>query len=226
VQRAQVPGGLSHPVRQCRTIEIDALAGINLGLPVQRQMIGIFGHQNLGDGGLGRQSAFDQPGRSRRLHDTVFARSAGVFGPPGDENAELRRYHVQPLAPVFADPVQIALATGAGLVVDIDDNLDPRQMRRQRAAVRAALASPRRAAIRRAFVLLCLTGCCNLLDVFKAQQHLVLGQRLRLAAKAMPLQFLDDLTQPLALAPLGKQHRFQGLKVIRQGVARHQQIRS
>jgi hypothetical protein len=94
-------------------------------------MIGIFGYQNLGDGGLGRQSAFDQPGRSRRLHDTVFARSAGVFGPPGDENAELRRHHVQPLAPVFADPVQIAPATGARLVVDIDDDLDPRQMRRQ-----------------------------------------------------------------------------------------------
>jgi hypothetical protein len=47
------------------------------------------------------------------------------------ENAELRRYHVQPLAPVFVDPVQIAPATGARLVVDIDDDLDPRQMRLQ-----------------------------------------------------------------------------------------------
>lgn len=93
-------------------------------------MIGIFGYQNLGDGGLGRQSTFDQPGRSRRLHDTVFAGSAGEFG-PGDENAELRPHHVQPLAPVFADPVQIAPATGARLVVDIDDDLDPRQMRGQ-----------------------------------------------------------------------------------------------
>ncbi len=73
MQRTQVPGGLSHPVRQGRTIEIDALAGVNLRLPVQRQMIGIFGYQNLGDGGLGRQSAFDQPGRSRCLHDAVLA---------------------------------------------------------------------------------------------------------------------------------------------------------
>ena len=216
MQRTQVPGGMADPVRQRRTIQIDALAGVNLGLPVQRQMIGIFGHQHLGDGGLGRQSALDQPGRSRRLHDAILARSAGVFGPPGDEHPELRRHHVQPLAPVLADPVQLALATGAGLVVDVDDDLDPRQMRRQRSAVDAALASPRRAAIGRALVLLCLTGCRDLLDVFQAQQHLLLGQRLRPAAKAMPLQLLDDLTQPLALAPLGEQHRFQRLEIVRQ----------
>jgi hypothetical protein len=92
-------------------------------------MIGIFGHQNLGNGGLGRQSAFDQPGRGRRLHDAVFASPAGVFGPPGDKNPELRRHQVQPLALVLTDPVQLALATGTSLVIDIDDNLDPRQMR-------------------------------------------------------------------------------------------------
>src|SRR6516165_4884430 len=41
----------------------------------------------------------------------------------------------------------------------------------------------------------------------------------------MPLQFLDDLTQPFALAPLGKQHRFQRLGIVRQGVA-HTQFRA
>src|SRR6516165_10095524 len=41
----------------------------------------------------------------------------------------------------------------------------------------------------------------------------------------MPLQFLDDLTQPFALAPLGKQHRFQRLGIVRQGVA-HAQFRA
>jgi len=39
----------------------------------------------------------------------------------------------------------------------------------------------------------------------------------------MALQFLDDLAQPLALAPLGEQHRFQQLGIIRQGIIRHQQ---
>jgi len=36
-------GSMPNPVRQCRSIESDALAGIDLGLPVERQMIGIFG---------------------------------------------------------------------------------------------------------------------------------------------------------------------------------------
>jgi hypothetical protein len=66
-------GGVTDPVRQRGAIQLDALASVNLRLPVQRQMIGIFGHQNLSDGGLGRQSALDQPGWGRRLHDAVFA---------------------------------------------------------------------------------------------------------------------------------------------------------
>ena len=142
MQRAQVPGGMADPVGQRRAIEIDALAGVDLGLPVERQMIGIFGDQNLGDGGLGRQAALDQPRRRRRLHDTVLASPAGVFGPPGDEHPELRRHDVQPLALVLADPVQLALAAGAGLVVDVDDDLDPRQMRRQRSAVDRGACEP------------------------------------------------------------------------------------
>ena len=85
-------------------------------------MIGIFGHQNLGDGCLRRQAALDQPGRSLGLQDAVLAGAAGVFGAPGDDNAELRLHHVQPFAPVFTDPMQFVLAAGAGLVVDVDDN--------------------------------------------------------------------------------------------------------
>jgi hypothetical protein len=74
---------------------MDALAGIDLGLPVERQMIGIFRHQDLGDGGFGRQAALDQPGRSLGLHNTVLACATSVFGPPGDDNAELGGDHVR-----------------------------------------------------------------------------------------------------------------------------------
>lgn len=130
MHRAQMEGGMPNPVRRCRSIESDALADIDLRLPVARQMIRIFGHQNLGDRCLRRQSALDQPGRSLRLEDAVLACTTGVFRTAGDDNAELRRHHVQPLALVFTDPVQVALAAGAGLVVDVDDDLDPRQMRR------------------------------------------------------------------------------------------------
>jgi hypothetical protein len=71
-----------------------------------------------------------------------------------------------------------------------------------------------------------LITCRCLLDVFQTQQHLFLGQRFRPAPEAMSLQLLDDLTQPFALAPLGQQHRFQRLEIVRQGVVRHDQIRS
>ena len=225
MQRAQVEGGMLNPVRQRRSIESDALAGIDLGLPVERQMIGIFGHQNLGDRGLGRQAALDQPGRSLGLHDTILAGTTGVFGTPGNDNAELRRHHVQPLALVFTDPMQFALAAGAGLVVDVDDDLDPRQMRRQCPAVDAALARPFRPTFRGGLVLTGLGRGRDLLDVLEAQQHLFLRKRLRPPAKAMTLQFLDDLAQPLALVPLGKQHRLQRLGIIRKVIA-HGQIRA
>jgi hypothetical protein len=36
MQRTQVEGCLSHPVRQRRTIELNALAGVNLRLPIER----------------------------------------------------------------------------------------------------------------------------------------------------------------------------------------------
>jgi hypothetical protein len=219
VQRAQMEGGMPHPVRQRRPVESDALAGIDLGLPVERQMIGIFRHQNLGDGRLGRQSALDQPGRSLGLQDAIFAGSAGVFGTSGDDNAELRRHHVQPLAPVFADLVQLALAAGAGLVVDVDDDLDPRQMRRQCSAIVAALARPFGPAFRGCLILTGLGRGYDLLDVLEAQQHLLLGERLGLPAKAVALQLLDDLPQPLALMKRSQQHRLQRLGIIRKVIA-------
>src|ERR1700719_2038539 len=221
-----MPRGVPTPVRQRGAIQLDALAGVELALPVQRQMICIFGRQNLGDGGLGRQSALDQPGWGLSLQDTVLARSAGVFGSAGDKDPELRRHHVQPLALVLADPMQLAPATGTNLVVDVDHDLDPRQMRWQRTAIAAALASPRYTSLGGTLVLAGLAGGCDLFDVFQAEQHLLLGQRLRPAAKAVSLQLLDDLTQPLALVPLGKQHRLQRLDIVREVIARHQCSRS
>jgi hypothetical protein len=57
---AQVLGGMAGPVGQRGAILIDALAGVNLGLAVERLMVSIFGHQNPGNHSLGRQAALDQ----------------------------------------------------------------------------------------------------------------------------------------------------------------------
>ena len=83
------------------------------------------------DRGIGRQPAFDQPGWGRRLNDTVFTGAASVFGPAHDQHPELRRHNVEPLAHVLANPVKHALAARAGLVADIHQRLEPRQMRWQ-----------------------------------------------------------------------------------------------
>src|SRR5262249_46684998 len=97
--------------------------------------------------------------------------------------------------------------------------------RRQGATVAAAPTGSHLAAFRCADVLRRLAVRCHLLDVFQAQQHLIFRQRLCPPAKPMSLQFLDDLTQPFALAPLGEQHRFQRLGIVREGVT-HTQFRA
>jgi hypothetical protein len=52
----------THPIGKVRAIEIDALAAIDLGLPVERKVIGIFADQHMGDGGPGSDKRmFFQP---------------------------------------------------------------------------------------------------------------------------------------------------------------------
>jgi hypothetical protein len=125
-----VPGSVAYPVGQRRSVRRDTLPGVDLSLAVQRQVVGIFRHQDLSDRGFRWHAAFDQSRGRRSLHDNIFATPVGVFRTGGDEHSELGRHDVQPLALVLADPVQLALAARAGPVVDIDDDFDPRQMRR------------------------------------------------------------------------------------------------
>lgn len=54
-------------------------------------MIGVFGHQHMRDGRLRRQSSLDQSCWGRSLSNAVGARTAGIFGAAGDDDAELRR---------------------------------------------------------------------------------------------------------------------------------------
>ena len=61
------------------------------------------------------------------------------LGPPATTTRNWGWDHVQPLAPILADLVQVAPAAWAGLAVDVDHDLDPRQMRRQCSAIAAAL---------------------------------------------------------------------------------------
>ena len=210
----QQEGRTADPIGQGRAVKLNALAGADLSLPVERQMIGIFANEHLRDCRLRRRSALDQARRRRRLHHHVLASPAAIFGPANDEHAELRRHDIEPLAGILADPVQRLTAARASAVFDIDHHLDARQMLGKRPAVDAALCGSACALGRIGRITLGLLARCSLLDVFKPEQHLIFGQCLGAPAKAMALQFLDDLTQPLVLHPLGNQHRLQRAGIV------------
>jgi hypothetical protein len=84
------------------------------------------------------------------LHHPVLAGAASVFRSPHDRHLELGGDDVELLADVFADPMERAFAARAMLVLNADDCLEARQMRRQRAAIgafrRAFGMSPKAAA--------------------------------------------------------------------------------
>ena len=90
VQGAELGGGAADPVRQRRAIELDALPGVDLALAIERQVVGVFADQDMGDQRLGRQPALDQPRRRRRLDHGALAGAAAILGPAGDDHPELR----------------------------------------------------------------------------------------------------------------------------------------
>ena len=221
MDRPQQEGRAADPIGQRRTVEFDALAGVDLSLPIQRKMIGIFGDEHLRHRGLGRQSALDQPRRRWRLHHHVLASPAAIFGSANHQHAELCRHDVEPLAGILADPMQRLAAARAGIVVDVDHHLDARQMAGKRSSVHPALGGSACPLGRIGRVTLGLAARRNLLDVFEPEQHLIFGQRLGAAPEAMTLQFLDDLTQPLVLHPLGNQHRLERAGIVGKRIRRN-----
>ena len=91
-------------------------------------MIGVLADHDMGDRGLGGQAALDQTCGSRRLDDDAFAGAAGVLGPAHDQHLELSWDDIEPLGEILTDEMKAARAAGAGLVLDIDDRLDPGQV--------------------------------------------------------------------------------------------------
>lgn len=112
--------------RNCRLRSLDPLALENLRLPVEGQVIGIFGDQYLGNGRLSRNAAFDQTCGRCRLDDDLLTGTTSIFGTARYQNLELGRHDVELLADVVADPVQAAAAAGAVMALNVDDHIDAR----------------------------------------------------------------------------------------------------
>jgi hypothetical protein len=197
-QGAQIPGRSADPVCKGRAIQLDALPGIDLRLPVERQVIGILGDQHLRDQRLGGNAAFDDPGRRWSLHDRALARATAIARAPGDQHAEGGGHDIEAFGDILADLVERAAAAGAGLLLNIDDLLDPFEMGGQRSAVGLARAFARSLA--------CLVhGKLGLrecgLNFLERQLELVRIELFRLAAKTMTHQRIDDRLQSLVLCP-------------------------
>lgn len=109
--------------------------------------------------------------------------------------------------------MELAGTARTSVALDVDYHLDPPQMRRQRAAVRAALASPGGLLGRRCLLGRRERGGFDLLGLFQSQPKLILRQGLGPAAEAVPLQLLDDLAQALDLRFPRDQHRLKRLGV-------------
>lgn len=107
-QGCQQRGRRSDPIGQGGTVECDALAGIDLGLAVKRQVVGVFGHQHMGEQSRARPPALDRQGRHRRLHDR-FAQAADDLGADMPDDLE-QRDALQHLGLVLAEPAQLSAA--------------------------------------------------------------------------------------------------------------------
>ena len=110
IDRLQMPGSPAGPMGKRRPIDFNALARIDLRLPIKRRMIGIFRDEHMSNGRFGRNAALDQPRRGRRLHDPALAGAARIFGSPDHEHPELRRHDIELLAHILADAMQLTAA--------------------------------------------------------------------------------------------------------------------
>jgi hypothetical protein len=93
-------------------------------------MIAVLGDQDMGEQGGGREALGDRPLRGRRLVDGA-AGPAAIARPADADDAEPRRNMVEHLADGLADQVQRAATAGAGLMLDIEPDVLPGQVRRQ-----------------------------------------------------------------------------------------------
>lgn len=196
-QRAKIPGCPPDPVCKGGAIQLDALAGINLRLPIERQMIGILGHQHLSDQGLGGNAAFDDTSRCRGLDDRTLTGAAAIARPTGNQNTERGWHNIKAFGYVLTDLVQSSATAWAGLIIYIDKLLDPFEMCGQRAAIGFAWAIALWAG---RSSLTSGTGCAKCrLNILKAKLELVGIELLGLAAETVAREGVEDRLQSFYL---------------------------
>ena len=99
VQRAQRGRAGADPIGQRRDVEVDALAGIALALPVERLVLAVLGEQDHRQQARPGAAARDDMERRRRLGDRL-AGPAGELLAHGLDHLPVPRHHLQRLGDV------------------------------------------------------------------------------------------------------------------------------
>src|SRR5262245_15093098 len=112
-QRLQQPCRLAHPVGEQGAIKLDAIARVDLGLPVEREMIAIFRDRHVGQYAGVRLPARDRQRRHGWLHHAAaFVARAG--GPHFLPNFEVAGDILEDLGAIFAHCTQRAVTPRCG----------------------------------------------------------------------------------------------------------------
>src|SRR6516165_11851390 len=139
MQWLQPPAGAADPVRQCRTVELDAVASEDPGLTIERHVIAVLADQNLCNE-AGRRHAFGDEALGRSDLVDRAAGAAPVFRPTNADDAQRGRHPVEHLAGRLADRMKGATTTGACSGVKIELYLLARQVLGESQAPRPVLA--------------------------------------------------------------------------------------
>ena len=112
-------GETADPARHDRTVDLNAAAGVDVGLTMQRQMIAELRHDDMGEQRRTRTPLLDRQRRHRRLDDGL-ARPAAHLRPHVHDALEVGGNVFEHLALVRADPANPrALRPGDACVRDV-----------------------------------------------------------------------------------------------------------
>ncbi len=114
-QRSQQLAGRANPAGQRGAIQIDAFAGVDFGLPVERLVVGVLRHQHMRQQPGSGKPSVDGPRRCRRMHDPVAGIAAQLRAHMA-KHLEARPNILQHLGNIFAQLAEPAAAVGTRIV--------------------------------------------------------------------------------------------------------------
>src|SRR5260370_5119777 len=114
LQRLQPPTSATHPVRKSRAVDLDAVPGEDLALPVKRKVIAVLGDQDMSEKAGTGEALGDRTLWGGRLMNSP-AGPAAIARPADADDSKPRPHMIEQLAGNLADSIQFAPAAGAPL---------------------------------------------------------------------------------------------------------------